>query len=370
MDVAAALQRYWESRARCKLPWWTSWLTRLVSTRRSCFPCRGRWTIWWRIASAPTREYRPVRGGRLVPCRQIRIFLRFGSGGCSWHRRGGRPPENLRRNFSASTEAGSGGRFGFTDIPVEQSATALGAGLHARYEILRELPGGGMGRIYLAQERISGRFVVLKTLKEGWRESREMIQQFIREAAITARLQHAHVIPVYDLGFWGADELYYTMRYINGGLTLADVLQGLSLVERLYLLRDAASAVAYAHKQGLWHRDVKPENILVGERGDAYVIDWGLVSVQPGKSYSLEIPEVLRREHRLRLPEDLMLKRTEYAYTTNGGLRCGTACTGWPRSRWREWKSHDGAVLRCLGIRPDVAPCSYGKTPFRPRWGV
>jgi serine/threonine-protein kinase len=192
--------------------------------------------------------------------------------------------------------------------------------LSRRFLFVRAIRAGGMGRLLLVQERTSGRFVAMKVMHQQSMASVPHVQQFIREAVITARLQHPHVIPVYDLGFFEHHQLYYTMRFIEGdafSTLLAAGAQG--VLDHLRVLRCSALAVHHAHALGLWHRDLKPHNIMVGKIGDTYVIDWGLVSVQPGKEYKLNLPEIVVQRAACYMPDDLM-KKTENALTTCSGV--------------------------------------------------
>src|SRR5439155_16998713 len=103
--------------------------------------------------------------------------------------------------------------------------------------------------------------------------------RFMREALITARLQHPAIVPVYDIGVRATGEPCYSMRLIPGA-TLRDAMAATrGLDERLALLphvQTVADAVAYAHEQRIVHRDLKPANVLVGPFGETVVIDWGL----------------------------------------------------------------------------------------------
>jgi serine/threonine protein kinase len=102
--------------------------------------------------------------------------------------------------------------------------------------------------------------------------------RFIREALITARLQHPSIIPIYEAGRWPSGELFYTMKLVSG-CSLAEALEGRSYEQRLELLPHviaATEAIAYAHSRHILHRDLKPSNVLVGEFGETLVIDWGL----------------------------------------------------------------------------------------------
>lgn len=220
-------------------------------------------------------------------------------------------------------------RFGMEAPEIAELPRILGASttefLTRRFQPLRKISEGGLGVIYLVQERVSGRFVALKVMRERVAFQQDWVHQFIREAVITARLEHPNVIPVHELGFVYDGHLYFTMRYVQGR-SLAAILAspGRRQDECLRILRDAAKAAQHAHGMNLWHRDVKPENILVGAHGDAYLIDWGLVSVQPGRTYSLKLPKLLLRGEAVSLPVDDLLDRTDQAVTTQSGAIVGT----------------------------------------------
>lgn len=209
--------------------------------------------------------------------------------------------------------------FGFQPNEINFSDEGVGreaaTKLAERFRTLLDKPisSGGMGKILLVQEIMSDRVVALKVMLEVALDRKPLVQQFVREAVITARLQHPNIIPVYDIGFLGGDQLYYTMRYIEGQ-AFNQLIDQVELKERLRILRSAALAVNHAHSKGLWHRDLKPQNILVGKLGDTYVIDWGLVSIQYGHDYKLNLPRIVvdRAPH---VVPDRLLEETPVAIT-------------------------------------------------------
>ena len=146
--------------------------------------------------------------------------------------------------------------------------------LGTAYTIERELGGGGMSRVFLAEETRLGRHVVVKLLspESGAGVSAE---RFEREIRLAARLQHPHIVPLLAAG--DVDGLpYYTMPYVAGA-SLRERLQAgsIPLNEAQGILRDVAKALSYAHRQGIVHRDIKPENVLLSE-GTAMVTDFGV----------------------------------------------------------------------------------------------
>jgi eukaryotic-like serine/threonine-protein kinase len=146
----------------------------------------------------------------------------------------------------------------------------------ARYQIVREFAHGGLGRILEVRDLRLGRVVALKEILH---DSEAAYARFVREALITARLEHPAIIPVHDVGRWPTGEPFYSMKLVSGR-SLGEVITATAELDgRLALLPNViavADAVAYAHSQGIIHRDLKPANVLVGEFGETVVIDWGL----------------------------------------------------------------------------------------------
>ena len=222
--------------------------------------------------------------------------------------------------------------FGFDSAELQvdhKPQDSLDSWLPEKYIYKKPIAQGGMGQIFLAQERLTGRFVAIKVMFERASDPR-YVQQFIREAIITARLQHPHIIPVYDLGFFSENKLYYAMRYIQGR-HLSDVIlsnatsNAPDLYEQIRIFRSAVSAVHYAHGFGLWHRDLKPDNIMVGPLEEAYVIDWGLVSIRPGFNYKFDVPRIMIDDHEYQFnAKDDLIESTREAITTHSGVLMGT----------------------------------------------
>jgi serine/threonine-protein kinase len=148
--------------------------------------------------------------------------------------------------------------------------------LAGSYAIGRELGGGGMSRVFLAEEVALGRRVVVKVLSPGLAGELD-VERFAHEIRLAARLQQANIVPVLTAGQVG--ELpYYTMPFVEGA-SLRDRIQhgALAVPEAIAVLRDMARALAFAHAKGVVHRDIKPGNVLLSG-GAAMVTDFGIAT--------------------------------------------------------------------------------------------
>ena len=144
------------------------------------------------------------------------------------------------------------------------------------YQIVAPLGEGGMAAVYKAYHPAMERHVALKVLPRHMASSDEFRTRFRREAKLLAQLQHPHILPVFDYG--EADSYpYIVMPFIVSG-TLADILrnQRLSLSEVRRVITQIGDALSYAHGRGMIHRDIKPSNVLIDERGNCLLTDFGL----------------------------------------------------------------------------------------------
>lgn len=144
-----------------------------------------------------------------------------------------------------------------------------------RYRLKRELGRGGMGVVYLAEDVELRRDVALKVLHLE-EHAPEFTARMRREAQTLARLEHPHIVPVYDLGELPDHRLFYVMKFVEGQRLDAWLETQPSMPDRLRLLVRICEAAAYAHSHQIVHRDLKPENIMVGPFGEVLVMDWGL----------------------------------------------------------------------------------------------
>jgi serine/threonine-protein kinase len=151
----------------------------------------------------------------------------------------------------------------------------LQASLGAAYTLERELGGGGMSRVFLAEDAALGRRIVVKVLAPELAQGLSA-ERFAREIRVAAALQEPHIVPVLSAGVTAEGLPYYTMPFVRGESLRARLVAGpVPLAEAVVVLRDVATALEYAHGHGLVHRDVKPENVLLHE-GTAVVTDFGI----------------------------------------------------------------------------------------------
>ncbi len=155
-----------------------------------------------------------------------------------------------------------------------------------KYKMLGTIGRGGMGVVQQARDLRIVRNVAMKVIKTSSQFSRENVLRFVDEAQLTGQLQHPNIIPVYDLGLDEYGEVFYTMKFVKG-ITLDQILRRIregeeSTIKKfplgtlLTVFQKICDGVAYAHSMGVVHRDLKPDNVMVGEYGEVLVMDWGL----------------------------------------------------------------------------------------------
>jgi serine/threonine protein kinase len=147
------------------------------------------------------------------------------------------------------------------------------------YRILELIGRGGMAAIYKAYHPATDRLVAVKVLLDHRAEDPQIVKRFEHEARVITGLEHSNIVPVYDFGRDG-ELLYLVMRYMRAG-TVNDLLKrdALTVGDALSILTDVSSALDYAHRQDIIHRDIKPNNILVDAGGRANLTDFGLAKV-------------------------------------------------------------------------------------------
>ena len=147
-----------------------------------------------------------------------------------------------------------------------------------KYRVSSELARGGMGTVYLAEDTELNRQVAIKVLNtpEATPDFRE---RMIREAQIIARLEHPGIVPVHDVGVLPDGRVFYAMKYVRGRRLDEYAAQIDALRDRLRKFQAACDAVAFAHAHGVIHRDLKPQNIMIGSFGEVLVLDWGVAKI-------------------------------------------------------------------------------------------
>ena len=155
--------------------------------------------------------------------------------------------------------------------------------LKDEYEILEELGRGGMAIVFKAREKQLERDVAIKVLPFSLAFDKEFVERFQREARTSAKLEHPGIIPIYRVGKSGR-VIYFVMKFLRGK-PLSSVLAARGTLppsEIRMILLQVARALAYAHKGGIVHRDIKPDNIMFDEHGQAVVTDFGIAKAASG----------------------------------------------------------------------------------------
>ncbi len=145
-----------------------------------------------------------------------------------------------------------------------------------RYEVLETVQKGLLATSYRARDRVLDRTVLLKVLLQRLAHDADLVQRFRREALLQARLKHPHIVTVYDFG--SEQDFYIASEFIEGETLAAKLARDgpMNLEELRHVLLQVIDALAYAHEHGVVHRDLKPANIMVSNRGDAKLTDFGL----------------------------------------------------------------------------------------------
>ena len=173
-----------------------------------------------------------------------------------------------------------------TDIDISEGVVSEPAS--SRYHNLGLIDEGGVGKIYIAKDRTLRRKVAIKEIKGRQARKTQARQRFLREAQITAQLDHPNIIPIYSFDIAEDNAVSYAMKLVRGA-TLSALIETArerqradptaevdALKERLELFVKICDAMSYAHSKNIIHRDLKPDNIMVGRFGEVYIMDWGI----------------------------------------------------------------------------------------------
>ena len=148
-----------------------------------------------------------------------------------------------------------------------------------KYTFEKELGRGGMGTVYLTKDRELDRLVAIKVLNTP-EIADDLRKRMVREAQIIARLEHPGIVPVHDVGALPDGRIFYAMKYVRGSRLDEYAAHGASLRDRLRKFQSVCDAVAFAHAHGVIHRDLKPQNIMIGSFGEVLVLDWGVAKIR------------------------------------------------------------------------------------------
>ena len=162
---------------------------------------------------------------------------------------------------------------------------ALGAILGGRIDVHHTIGEGGMGVVHLATQATLGRHVAVKTLRAG-KGNKESALRILREAWVTGALEHPNVVPIHDVGVDASGEPVIVMKRIEGRAWSELMRDPAEIARRfratdplewnLRTLASVCNAAHFAHSRGILHRDLKPDNVMIGEFGEVYVLDWGI----------------------------------------------------------------------------------------------
>lgn len=220
-----------------------------------------------------------------------------------------------------------------------------------RYVMFSTIARGGKSLIKSCKDLHLSRMVCYKTLRPEFADDVVEQRRFLREARVSAMLQHPNTVPTYELGRDTAGHYYFTMKLVHG-YTLREILnyrERYDLTQLVEVIVQVGHALEYAHRHGVAHRDIKPENLLVGPYGEALLLDWGLAKVwRPDGTGHVE-GEVLTRD----LEPSLTL--------TSGGALQGTISYMSPEQILRDPQIDSRTDVYSLGAVLYEILC--GKTP-------
>src|SRR5260370_41835625 len=164
-----------------------------------------------------------------------------------------------------------------TRTGIDPELDAVRQAFPERYAVESLLGRGGMANVYKARERALDRYVALKIVPECRSKDSQFSERFRREARIAARLRHPRIVSVHEVGTMGSFP-YFSMDYIEGS-TLRSVVErrkSLTYEDAISIVVEICRAVAHAHSEGIIHRDLTPENVMIDTEGDVFVMDFGL----------------------------------------------------------------------------------------------
>jgi serine/threonine-protein kinase len=268
-----------DERARCEI----ECLVERKLKRSGCLPGQGRGET--ALFMAPERVHGDRDGGAAIAPRDL----------------GGSPLLAHPAHGAGLTERDSDRAHG-QPFPAQNAKQTLKlpTGVKSRYHMGKIVGKGGLGRVWEVRDTELNRTVALKEILPDRSSSREATADFLREAQITGQLQHPNIVALYDLGRRPQDDKpFYTMRLVRGETMTtaiaewhrarrAGALDRLRFRRLLAAFVSVCNAIGYAHSREVIHRDLKPDNIILGAFGEVIVLDWGLAKVCRGEEPSSE----------------------------------------------------------------------------------
>ena len=146
-----------------------------------------------------------------------------------------------------------------------------------KYRVTREIGHGGMGSVYLAEDTDLNREIAIKVLNATTND--ELARRMVREAQIIAGLEHPGIVPVHDVGALADGRVFYAMKLVRGERFDNYAASVTSIKDRLRKFQAVCDTVSFAHAHGVIHRDLKPQNIMIGAFGEVLVLDWGVAKI-------------------------------------------------------------------------------------------
>jgi len=162
------------------------------------------------------------------------------------------------------------------------------------YVLVDKLGEGGMAGVYRVEETTLGRQVALKVITVA-DSGGEFAARLRREARIIARLEHPGIVPVHDVGMLPDGRAFYTMKLVQGRRLDQQMAELGGVPERLRIFKKICEAVSFAHAHGVLHRDLKPQNIMVGPFGEVLVMDWGLAKLLNAEAANAQVEAIEAR---------------------------------------------------------------------------
>jgi serine/threonine-protein kinase len=183
------------------------------------------------------------------------------------------------------------------------------------YQVIKSLGRGGMGEVFLVYDQKCQRKIALKKILPGLSTHKTIKERFLREAKFASKLSHPSIVPIFSID--DSNEIYYTMPFIEGE-NLKDILKstlekekkglspheiGISIPTLIRIFLSVCQAISYAYSKGILHRDLKPDNIMVGKFGEVLLLDWGIATnVDEEEPESEETPVSIHKENNLTKP--------------------------------------------------------------------